>query len=76
MTVKHTTTSKWPKENQRKYLRSTLPHGPLHVKDWLKDLKVEKFLENLSITSNVKQAQPFIRFIIFYKDFIPKLSNN
>ncbi len=36
--------------------------------------KVEKFLSNLSIPSNVKQAQRFIGFINFYKDFIPKLS--
>ena len=36
--------------------------------------KVEKFLNNLSIPSNVKQAQRFIVFVNFYKDFIPKLS--
>ena len=35
--------------------------------------KVEKFLNNLSIPSNVKQAQQFIGFVNFYKDFLPKL---
>ncbi len=35
---------------------------------------MEKFLNNLSIPSNVKQAQRFIGFVNFYKDFIPKLS--
>ena len=36
--------------------------------------KVEKFLNNLSIPSIVKQAQRFIGFVNFYKEFIPKLS--
>ncbi len=37
--------------------------------------KVEKILGNLSIPINIKQAQRFIGFINFYKDFIPRLSD-
>ena len=37
--------------------------------------KVEKFLENLSMPSNIKQTQRFIGFVNFYKDFIPRLSD-
>ncbi len=37
--------------------------------------KVVKFLGNLSMPSKIKQAQRFIGFINFYKDFIPRLSD-
>ncbi len=37
--------------------------------------KVEKFLDGLRMPTNIKQAQRFIGFIIFYKEFFSRLSD-
>ncbi len=46
--------------------RTITPQGISPIND-----KVEKFLEDLKMPSNLKQTQRFIGFINFYKDFIP-----